>query len=183
MRNAMARKQRRQVDWKDLILFFSCLLFFTLFGLLLYRNIRSLEEEQLAHSARNLAVAAARILEEDGEGYASLSRALPGSLTPEKEGELARLQEIFRELKKESQATFLYTLKETPEGAIYILVGEDSGEEHREDRPYGRTTNESILVGQEEMGPRAEGGFEAAEQGDHYGVGAARGFGGGGGAG
>ena len=78
MRNAMARKQRRQVDWKDLILFFSCLLFFTLFGLLLYRNIRSLEEEQLAHSARNLAVAAARILEEDGEGYASLSRALPG---------------------------------------------------------------------------------------------------------
>lgn len=128
MRNAMARKQRRQVDWKDLILFFSCLLFFTLFGLLLYRNIRSLEEEQLAHSARNLAVAAARILEEDGEGYASLSRALPGSLTPEKEGELARLQEIFRELKKESQATFLYTLKETPEGAIYILDGEDSGE-------------------------------------------------------
>ena len=98
--------------------------FFTILGALLYRNIQSLEEEQLGHSARNLAAATARFLEEDQERYGRISQALPGKLPPDVQEDLEALQEIFRELKAETDATYLYTLKKTPEGAIYILDGE-----------------------------------------------------------
>ncbi len=92
----------------------------------LYTTVKNLVIEQIGYNAQNIAVTTARFIEEDIEPYIALSLVEiyePGSYD---ENYYLRMLKLFRDIKNETGAYFLFTEKIISETEIaYIFDGED----------------------------------------------------------
>ncbi|MFH5836245.1 diguanylate cyclase [Proteiniclasticum sp. C24MP] len=133
-------EQKRKSSWMEPLfsllssrkytIFLSILLLmmmiFSGIGLVIHRSVQGLLVEELRYTAVNTAVTAASFIEADIEPYVALTEADGYEEGAYDAHYHENMQRIFREIRKETNVAFIYTMKRVSEDTVqYLLDGED----------------------------------------------------------
>lgn len=104
---------------------------FSSIGLFIHRSIQNLLIEELRYSAENTAVTAASFIEADIAPYEELTRVERYEKGSFDEAYYEKMQNILRDIRKETNIGFIYTMKQVSEDTMmYLLDGEEPSSEH-----------------------------------------------------
>jgi len=121
---ARSFKNRLLLTW--LFIFVVIAVFLSLSGYFLYDSIRDLIVYELGNNAVNIAFTAAKFIEQDIDPFIALAEVEDYDLQEYDTDYYNRMQSLFRELKKNTGATFIFAEKKLSDSEIvYLIDGED----------------------------------------------------------
>jgi len=110
--------------------FFLISIFLSLSGYFLYDSIRNLIVNELGNNAVNVAFTAAKFIEQDIDPFIALAKVEDYDRQEYDTDYYKRMQTLFRELKKNTGATFVFAEKKLSDLKIaYLIDGEDPSSE------------------------------------------------------